>query len=81
MKDGFQCADTGAREQKFKKIYLAEKCALEAIEAKFSEWKIWEILMRQLLIRKDGGGSLRFTAPSTIDEGVTHDEQTPAALS
>jgi iron(III) transport system substrate-binding protein len=42
-------ADTGSREQKFKKIYLDERFSLEALEVKFSQW---ETLMRQALIRR-----------------------------
>jgi len=41
--------DTGTREQKFKKLYLDEKYALEELENKFSQW---EKLMRQLFVAR-----------------------------
>ena len=41
--------DVGSVEQKFKKNYLDEKYTSEQMEAKISEW---EILLRQLFIRK-----------------------------
>jgi len=51
MKGGFSSPreDVGSLEQKFKKVYLENKYSFEELEKKLNDW---EILMRQLFMRK-----------------------------